>query len=80
MEKDYRYNFADLSEVHHNTVQEGIDEFLQQRKMDWLTLFVPQRRLWERLFHSSLTKKESFEHTPARFTGMRKMENFDLRR
>lgn len=60
MEKDYRYNFADLSEVHHNTVQEGIDEFLQQRKMDWLTLFVPQRRLWERLFHSSLTKKMAY--------------------
>ena len=62
MEKGYPYNFTDFSIVHHRSVQEGLDEYLKQRQIDWLALFIPQRRLWERLFHSSFTKRMAF-HT-----------------
>ncbi len=62
MEKDYPYNFSDFSVVYHASVREGLEEYLQQRSMDWLALFIPQRRLWERLFHTSFTKRMVF-HT-----------------
>lgn len=62
MAKDYPFNFSDFSVVHNPSVQDGIEEYLRERKMDWLALFIPQRRLWERLFHSSFTKKMTF-HT-----------------
>ncbi|MBK8493028.1 MAG: universal stress protein [Saprospirales bacterium] len=62
MEKDYPYNFTDFSIVHNSSVQEGLEEYLKQRNIDWLALFIPHRRLWERLFHSSFTKKMAF-HT-----------------
>ncbi|MCB9282873.1 MAG: universal stress protein [Lewinellaceae bacterium] len=62
MEKDYPYNFTDFSVVHHSSIQDGLDEYLNERKIDWLALFIPHRRLWERLFHSSFTKRMTF-HT-----------------
>jgi nucleotide-binding universal stress UspA family protein len=61
MDKEGPYHFTDFSIVHHASVQEGIEEYIQQRGIDWLALFVPQRRLWERLFHSSFTKKMTFQ-------------------
>lgn len=62
MAKDYPFNFSDFTVVHNPSVQDGLEEYLRQRNADWLALFIPQRRLWERLFHSSFTKKMTF-HT-----------------
>ena len=62
MDKDYPYNFTDFSVVHNPSVQDGLDDYLQKRPSDCLALFVPHRRLWERLFHSSFTKRMIF-HT-----------------
>ncbi|MFQ5448253.1 MAG: universal stress protein [Saprospiraceae bacterium] len=46
--------------VHSPTVMEGIDKYIRDNKVDVLSLFIPERRLWERLFHSSLTKRMAF--------------------
>jgi nucleotide-binding universal stress UspA family protein len=61
MAKDYPFNFSDFSVVHNPSVQEGLEGYLRERNIDWLALFIPQRRLWERLFHSSFTKKMTFQ-------------------
>lgn len=60
MVKDFPFNFTDFSVVHNPSVQDGLNEYLEKRNIDWLALFIPQRRLWERLFHSSFTKKMAF--------------------
>jgi len=60
MDKDYPYDFTDFSVVHHRSIREGLDEYIQKRNIDWLALFVPRRSLWERLFHISFTKRMTF--------------------
>lgn len=60
--KDFPFNFSDFSVVHNPSIQEGLEEYIRERNIDWLALFIPQRRLWERLFHSSFSKKMTF-HT-----------------
>lgn len=61
MAKGYPFNFSDFSVVHNPSVQDGLEGYLRERNIDWLALFIPQRRLWERLFHSSFTKKMTFQ-------------------
>jgi nucleotide-binding universal stress UspA family protein len=43
--------------IQNNSIQEGIDQFIAEYKIDVLALFIPKRRIWERLFHSSFSKK-----------------------
>ena len=59
---NYPYSFTDFAIVNSPSVMEGIDHYIKDRKIDLLALFIPERRLWEKLFHSSLTKKMTF-HT-----------------
>ena len=61
MDKEGPYHFTDFSIVHHNSVEEGLEDYIRQRSIDWLALFIPPRRLWERLFHTSFTKKMTFQ-------------------
>jgi nucleotide-binding universal stress UspA family protein len=59
---DYPYKFTDFAIVNSPTVMEGIEGFVKEKHIDLLALYIPKRRLWERLFHSSFTKKMAF-HT-----------------
>lgn len=52
-----RGSFDDFSIITSDSVQEGLDEFIDEKNIDVLALFIPRRRLWERLFHSSFSKR-----------------------
>lgn len=54
--------FADITVLHSATPMAAIDEYVREKHIDWLAIFIPRRRLWERLFHSSFSKKMAF-HT-----------------
>jgi nucleotide-binding universal stress UspA family protein len=60
--RDGVFQFTDISVVNNPDLQQGLEEYLAQRNIDCLVLFIPHRRLWERLFHSSFTRKMTF-HT-----------------
>lgn len=60
--RDGTFQFTDISVVNNSDLQQGLESYLNQRRIDCLALFIPQRRLWERLFHSSFTRKMTF-HT-----------------
>jgi nucleotide-binding universal stress UspA family protein len=60
--KNYPFEYSDFSVVNSSSVMEGLDNYIEDKGIDWLSLFMPRRRLWERLFHSSFTKKMTF-HT-----------------
>jgi len=57
---DYPYKFTDFAIVNSPTIMDGIDGFIKEKHIDLLALYIPKRRLWERLFHSSFTKKMAF--------------------
>jgi nucleotide-binding universal stress UspA family protein len=52
--------FTDFTVIKSSSVMEGLDHYIEDAKIDVLALFIPRRRLWERLFHSSFTKKMAF--------------------
>ena len=58
----YPNTFSDFSIVANTSVMEGLDNYLRENPMDMLALFIPRRRIWERLFHSSFSRKMVF-HT-----------------
>jgi nucleotide-binding universal stress UspA family protein len=60
MVKDYPFNFTDFSVINNYSVQKGLEEYMSERRIDWVSLFIPHRRLWERLFHSSFSKQMTF--------------------
>jgi nucleotide-binding universal stress UspA family protein len=57
---DYPYKFTDFAIVNSPTVMDGLDSFIKEKHIDLLALYIPKRRLWERLFHSSFTKRMAF--------------------
>lgn len=57
---DFSVGFSDFTVIQHESVEEGLEAYIEEREVDVLALFIPQRRLWERLFHSSFTKKMTF--------------------
>jgi hypothetical protein len=63
MQKGYPYHFTDFSVINNYSVMEGLDDYMVKRDIDWLALFIPQRRLLERLFHTSFTKRMTFHTT-----------------
>lgn len=58
----YPFEYSDFSVVNSTSIMEGLDNYMEEKEIDWLSLFMPRRRLWERLFHSSFTRKMTF-HT-----------------
>ena len=44
------------------SVVDGLDEYVRENQTDILSLYIPRRRLWERLFHLRTTKAMAF-HT-----------------
>lgn len=51
-----------FAEVSGDSVEQGIHTYLEKHPVDLLALYIPQRGTWERLFHTSFTKKMVF-HT-----------------
>ena len=49
--------FAKVEHVNNPSVEEGINSYIDENSIDLLAMFMPRRGLWERLFHSSFTKK-----------------------
>jgi len=60
MVENYPQPFSDFSVINRESVTEGIDEYVKDHGIDWLALFLPDRKFWERLLHRSFTKKMAF--------------------
>ncbi len=58
---DYPYDFTEFSVVQHPSAVEGMENYIKKKEINLLALFIPHRRLWERLFHTSFTKKMTFQ-------------------
>ncbi len=56
----YPHAFTDFTIVHNPSVMDGLEGYLKERSIDLLALFIPRRRMWERLFHTSFSKKMAF--------------------
>lgn len=59
--EDHPFKFTDFFVIGGHSVVQGLDGFIERKGVDLLALFIPQRRLWERLFHTSITKKMTFQ-------------------
>ncbi len=59
MEND---DILEYTKVTNPSVVEGLESYLEQKPMDVLSLYIPKRRLWERLFHFRTSKSMAF-HT-----------------
>ena len=56
-----------FSVVGNPSLMNGVDDFLKTHPADILALYIPKRNLWERLFHSSFSKKIDFPYGYATF-------------
>jgi nucleotide-binding universal stress UspA family protein len=54
--------FTDFTVIHDRSIEEGIDAFIAEKNVNLLAMYLPHRKLWERLFHTSFTKEMVF-HT-----------------
>ncbi len=59
---EYPFGFTDFTMVEGRTIEEAIDAFIDKKNIDILVMYIPKRKLWERIFHTSFTKKMTF-HT-----------------
>ncbi len=60
--KNHPLPFSNYSIINEPTVIEGLDRYLEEQEVDILAMFIPRRRLWERIFHKSITRKMTY-HT-----------------
>jgi len=57
--------FARVNYINNPAVEAGLYDYIEANEIDLLALFMPRRGLWERLFHSSFTKKMALHtHLP----------------
>ncbi len=56
-DEQYTSTFTQFTVVHNPSVINGLDAFVKEYKINMLALYIPKRRLWERIFHQSVTKK-----------------------
>ncbi len=54
---DQPYPTFDFTVSYADTVEDGIMDNLKKSKADMITFFKPHRSFWERLYHSSVTRK-----------------------
>lgn len=59
---DYPVKQATYAIVNDASVLEGLDHYIRDNNIQVLAMYVPKRRLWERLFHRSHTRAMAF-HT-----------------
>lgn len=43
--------------VSNPSIEDGLNDYIKENDIDILALFIPKRRLWERIFHSSFSKR-----------------------
>lgn len=55
--KNFPHEFTGFTTINNPSVQKGLDEYIEKTEVDLLALFIPKRRLWERLFHLSFSKE-----------------------
>ncbi|MDX1667420.1 MAG: universal stress protein [Saprospiraceae bacterium] len=60
--KNYPFEFTEFSVITGPDLMSSLDDYVRRHSVQLLALFIPERRLWERLFHSSFTKRMTF-HT-----------------
>lgn len=60
--ENFPFKFTEFTILNNESVMEGLDNYIEKESVDLLALFIPKRRLWERLFHRSFSKKYAF-HT-----------------
>ena len=58
----YPEAFHAFHQIKSPSVMEGLDQFIQEKDIDLLAIYIPKRRLWERLFHQRFSKHMTF-HT-----------------
>lgn len=46
-----------MDSITSDTVAHGLEAYAKEHNMDWMILVKPQRRFWERLFHTSKTNE-----------------------
>lgn len=59
---EYPFGFTDFTMVEGRTIEEAMDAYIDEKNVDVLVMYIPKRKLWERIFHTSFTKKMTF-HT-----------------
>ncbi len=52
--------FVDFTWVENESILQGLDQYIKDQKIDLLALFIPERRLWEQLFHRSVSRRMVF--------------------
>jgi len=55
-----KYSFPNFTLVQHKNLYQGMEEYLESNEVDILALFIPRRKLFERLFHNSFSRKMAF--------------------
>ena len=56
MMKNYEGVEANFHQIKNEQIEEGINEFLEQKAMDLLVTYSPQKSFFERFFHHSVTR------------------------
>lgn len=59
---EYPFGFTDFTMAEDRTIEEALDTYINEKDVDVLVMYIPKRKLWERIFHTSFTKKMTF-HT-----------------
>ena len=49
--------FTDFTIINNYSVTDGLNKYVAENGTDMLALYIPNRRLWERIFHQSVSKK-----------------------
>ncbi len=55
-----KYGYSQFTLIQNKSLFEGIEDYLVKNSIDLLALFIPKRKLFERLFHNSFSKKMAF--------------------
>lgn len=58
--ENYPFEYVDFTIVNHPSIVKGLDLYTQEKGIDVLVFFTPKRRLWDRIFHVSVTKRMAF--------------------
>ena len=56
MMKNYEGVEANFHQIKNEQIEEGVDEFLEQKEMNLLVTYSPQKSFLERFFHLSITR------------------------
>ena len=58
--RNFPSNFASFTVKSNPSARIGLEEFVKENAVEVIALFIPHRRLWEQLFHTSFSKRMTF--------------------